>query len=613
MKQFHSLWMFVVTMLVCSVLPKAQQVTSRIHLNQEGFYPQAPKLAAIEGDVPSAAFFIMSTNLADTFYRGTLKEARTSAYSPITIRLADFSSLQQTGSFVLLVPGLGHSYPFQVDHKVHSEAAAASLKGFYFQRMSMPLEKQYASKWHRSAGHADNQVYIHPSAASKERPAGTALSSMGGWYDAGDYNKYIVNSGITMGTLLSAYEDFPSYFNALTVNIPESRNTIPDILDEVLYNLRWMLTMQDPNDGGVYHKCTNANFDGMVMPGITKEPRYLVQKSTAASLDFAAVMAQASRVYRRFGKALPGLADSCSKAALAAWSWAQKNPSLVYSQKEINSKFKPAITTGEYGDRNLSDEWLWAASELFATTKERAFFDTVAFHLKRPTILPSWASVGQLGYYTFLRLRNQLPLYTKPIVQAMQDSVLAMADQFLAGMQRNAFYVVIGQTARDFVWGSNSVACNQGIVLINAFQLTKNKKYVDAALQNVDYILGRNATGYSFLTGIGSKPAMHPHHRQSEADGVTEPVPGLLAGGPNPGRQDSCAYTFTDPERAYTDIACSYASNEIAINWNAPAVYLLHSIEALQYQLAYANAKGSRKSISHTNKRSQIAIAATFH
>ena len=143
----------------------------------------------------------------------------------------------------------------------------------------------------------------------------------------------------------------------------------------------------------------------------------------------------------------------------------------------------------------------------------------------------------------------------------------------------------MGQSRRDFNWGSNSNAANQGIVLINAFLLTKNKKYLTYALTNVDYLFGRNATGYSFLTGYGSRSTMHPHHRQSVADGVTEPVPGLLAGGPNPGQQDKCKYEFNEPETSYVDIECAYASNEIAINWNAPLVYLLHAVEALSKNL----------------------------
>src|SRR5690606_3437923 len=154
--------------------------------------------------------------------------------------------------------------------------------------------------------------YIHASAASASRPEGTELGSARGWYDAGDYNKYIVNSGITMGTMLSLYEDFPEYFaHNKDINIPESGDEAPDLRDEIAWNLRWMLTMQDPEDGGVYHKLTTANFEGMVMPHNATNKRYFVQKGTAASRDFAAVMAQASRAYGKYEEQFPGLADSC--------------------------------------------------------------------------------------------------------------------------------------------------------------------------------------------------------------------------------------------------------------------------------------------------------------
>ena len=91
-----------------------------------------------------------------------------------------------------------------------------------------------------------------------------------------------------------------------------------------------------------------------------------------------------------------------------------------------------------------------------------------------------------------------------------------------------------------------------------------------------------------FVTGIGTNSTMHPHHRQSVADNITDPVPGLLAGGPNPGKQDKCIYDFNEPETTYADIDCSYASNEIAINWNAPLVYVANAIEALQFEVGYS-------------------------
>jgi len=203
-------------------------------------------------------------------------------------------------------------------------------------------------------------------------------------------------------------------------------------------------------------------------------------------------------------------------------------------------------------------------------------------------VLPSWGNVRMLGFYTLVRNEKTLPAGTKADVQRIKERLIQFADGYLLHIKENAFQTVMGQSRRDFNWGSNSNAANQGIALINAWLITKDKRYADAALTNLDYILGRNATGYCFVTGIGTRSTLHPHHRPSVADGIAEPVPGLLAGGPNPGMQDKCHYDFTEPETAYADIDCAYASNEIAINWNAPLVYLANAMEALQYELKYS-------------------------
>ena len=381
-----------VSSLFAQVAPKA------IQLNQSGFYVNAPKVAVLTTASTAENFYIVSSNLKDTVYRGVLSAAISSKNSSVTTHIAEFSVFNKAGNYVVAVPGAGNSFSFKISDNINRAVGIAVLKGYYFQRVSMALAPAFAGKWKRPAGHPDTSVLIHPSAASPLRPAGTVISTPGGWYDAGDYNKYIVNSGISMGTMLSAYEDFPTYFGGLKTNIPESNNGVPDILDELVYNLRWMITMQDPFDGGVYNKCTNAAFDGMVMPGVTKAPRYVVQKGTAATLDFAAVLAQSYRVLKGFNQQLPGLADSCLAAALQAWQWAQKNPAVHYDQNINNKLYQPPVTTGGYGDGNFSDEFFWAASELYATTKDRQYLPEVQRGLETQVRLPAWANVNLLGF-----------------------------------------------------------------------------------------------------------------------------------------------------------------------------------------------------------------------
>ena len=558
-----------------------------IQLNQLGFYPNAPKVAVLTAPSNVNTFYVLSQNLKDTLFTGKVGAEKQSAYSSMKTCILDFSGLKKNGQYILKV-GSVQSYPFTISNNANKKAAIASLKGYYFQRSSIPLEEKYAGQWTRTGFHPDNKVQVHASAASKERPEGFVISSVGGWYDAGDYNKYIVNSGISNGTLFSAYEDFPAYFEKLKTQIPESNNGIPDLLNESIYNLRWMLTMQDPNDGGVYHKGTNAVFDGMVMPGVTKEIRYVVQKSTAASLDFAAVTAQASRILKSFEKHFPGLADSCLQASKKAWNWSLANPNKLYEQDKMNQIFKPAVTTGSYGDNNVTDEWVWASAELYVTTKEKEYATSFEkYNANYKATLPSWNNVGMLGYYSLLHFSNSITAFSSIEIDQLKSTVINIANQYIGKVDANAFQTVMGQSARDFNWGSNSNAANQGILLVKAYLISGDKKYINYALSNVDYILGRNATGYCFVTGLGSKPSMNPHHRQSISDGIEAPVPGLLVGGPNPGMQDKCTYQFKEPETCYLDQSCSYASNEIAINWNAPLVYLANAIEALKYKAGY--------------------------
>lgn len=558
--------------------------SSTIHLNQIGFYPSAPKIAVIAPSTSNDRFFVLDLAKGDTVFRGKLSTPRPNPLSGKSSQIADFSSLQKTGKYQLSLADGGHSPAFVIATTVHQDLARGVLKSYYFQRMSTALPAAYAGAWARSFGHPDDKVLVHPSAASAARPAEFEISAPGGWYDAGDYNKYVVNSGITTSTLLSLYEDFPQYCQKLNTNIPESQNQLPDLLDEILWNLRWMLKMQDPNDGGVYHKLTNPRFDSMnIMPHQATKPRYVVKKTTTAALNLAAVAAQAARVLRPFQNQLPGLADSCLQVARKAWDWSIQNPNVLYQQNELNKSFDPDVVTGAYDDRSAADEWLWAATELFLSTGEQQYLSRIEF--KQALRVPSWNQVATLAALALTRNAKGIPAKGRKPAKLAIQKLQKLADSLLMGLDQRPYHTVMGKSASDFVWGSSAVAANQALVLLQVYRLNKKTAYLQGALHNLDYLLGRNATGYCFVTGFGHKYPRHIHHRLSEADGVEEPVPGLLSGGPNPGKQDKCpGYPSDAPDECFIDDACSYASNEIAINWNAPMVYLAVAIEALAQQ-----------------------------
>lgn len=558
------IWSSVVLLVGVWGMELAAQKTRALDLqsvrfNSMGFYSKGPKVVVVAGD--AGEFSILHSTTRRVLHRGKFLPAQHWDLSAESVRLGDFSKWQKPGNYLLKISGLAEPIPFTIAARPHEELAVGLLRSYYFQRASTNLSEELAGVWHRPAGHPDDSVIVHESAVSPGRPAGTIISSPKGWYDAGDYNKYIVNSGISTWTLMSLAVAQPEWVKSTNLRIPESGGVLPDLLAEVRWNLDWMLTMQDPGDGGVYHKLTNLNFDGMkVMPHEARTPRFVVQKSTTAAFDFAAVMAKASRVYRPWQ---PAFADSCLAAARRAYAWGMQNPNVPYVQP-------PDVKTGQYGDSNLEDERLWAAAELFVSTGDSAFLREARSGKVYKTV-PYWQMVGPLGLITLARHGDTLA----------RQAVLEVADTLLSVMSTNPYR--ISMRKGDFVWGSNAVASNQGMMLAVAHELTGNEAYLKGVVNQVDYLLGRNPFARSFVTGFGRNPPRFPHHRQSEADDVDAPVPGLVAGGSNPSRQDSSycpKYTRLEVALSWIDETCSYASNEVAINWNAPAGYITAYLDA---------------------------------
>lgn len=562
--------------LLTAVTMPASSVKNPIKVNQVGYLTHESKIATIEPEAKTKSFLIRDQE-GKTVWRTKRASTKKSPFSSKIRQEIDFSSITKPGRYTLVAGR--HQQSFIISNDPYTEALKASIKGYYYQRSGESLERKYAGEYARPATHLDTHVMVHPSAATPKRPAGTIISSPKGWYDAGDYNKYIVNSGFTLGLILQSYQLHQDRFNALNLQIPESDNKIPDTLDEMMYNLEWMLTMQDPTDGGVYHKLTTPNFEGFVMPEDCKQQRYVVQKTTTAALDFAATMALAARIYQRF----PEFKDFCQQAREAAeraYAWAVKHPTVYYDQDGNNKKFSPAIHTGGYGDNHTEDEFFWAATELYLTTSETSYLEQAKQFVPDEFSIPSWGNVAGLGIFQWV---NQELLGTpdagKLPMEVLKESLKEKCDESIKELPTSSFHSIFGNSAKDFHWGSNAESClGRGIAQMYEYALTKDSKYRQAALSTLDYFFGRNATGYCYLTGFGTQRVMNIHHRISAADNIKEPVPGLVAGGANKGQEDAefvPAYTSKIPDESYQDHVGSYASNEIAINWNAYLVSLL--------------------------------------
>ena len=552
-----------------------------IRINQVGFAPHQEKTATIDVDALDAkpSEVVILNAAGDTVWTGVASATMVNPVSGKFRQIVDFSELIAVGNYQIIL-NTQNTQNFQIADHPYRALTRSALRAFYYQRASMPIEEPYAEGYARPAGHPDDRVIVHASAATDERPEGTIISCPGGWYDAGDYNKYIVNSGYTMGVWLMAYEMNKAYFDTLNLNIPESGAGMPDMLAEAMYNIRWMMTMQD-TDGGVYHKLTTPNFEKFIRPDQCKQPRYVVLKTTAATLDFAATMALAARVYAPYD---PEFCAQAKEAAELAYAWALEHPDIYYDQPALNEQFQPEITTGAYDDFDVLDEFYWATTELYLLTKDEAFKSQITNYQSQITqFTPSvWGNVAELAMIDLL-MHSESSDYSD-YSETIKNHLSPYLDEAETVSVHRSPY---GNREEDFFWGCNSEGCCwRGIECLYAYRWTGDEKYRINAERCLNNILGQNATGYCYVTGFGTKPTSHPHHRLSYSH-PKGTHPGFLAGGPNRMRQDTETDGVKYPknvsaDESYLDEQPSYASNEVTINWNVTLFALTAGIDALR-------------------------------
>jgi endoglucanase len=265
-------------------------------------------------------------------------------------------------------------------------------------------------------------------------------------------------------------------------------------------------------------------------------------------------------------------AARCLSAARKAWTWIELHPNVAFRNP-------PGIQTGEYGDKDCSDERLWAAAELWRATGEHAYNSYFIDNYGKFCPIPSagnamgWNAEAVMGFWAYALDKRS---GTDPkVVADIRQMTLAASREIVERTHNNPYHVSL--TTRDYEWGSNDVAAHYGMLLLIANSFAANRTFVETALDNLHYLLGRNTFSLSWVTQVGSNPVRHPHHRPSGSDHNPEPWPGLLSGGPNAERQDRVLARLPSlpPAKVYVDDQDSYAGNEVAINWQASLVFLL--------------------------------------
>ena len=594
-------------------------------VNQIGYLPDSSKIAVYKTSSTTAQTWQLTQN-GNTVASGFTVPQGVDAASGDNLHKIDFSSATVDGANLVLKVGADSSYPFQISTTALVRPFYDALKYFYHNRSGIAIETSFTgggtyasdSKWARPAGHLN----IGANKGDMNVPCWTGtcnytLNVTKGWYDAGDHGKYVVNGGISVWTLLNMYER-GLYSNkdlstvgafklstALvdeTLKIPESGNGISDLLDEARWQLEFLMSMQVPagqtKAGMVHHKVHDVGWTGLPLaPHEDGQQRALVPPSTAATLNVAATAAQCARIWKDIDASF---AATCLTVAERAWTAAQANPADIYSGGYDNGG-------GGYGDKTVTDDFYWAAAELYITTGNSKYLSTLTNYTITRTDF-NWADTELPGLMSLALVPTT---HTTSLRSAAQQKIISIADIHLATQNASGYLAPLSE--KEFYWGSNSVITNKLMLVGLAYDFSGDGNYAEGVVKGLDYLLGRNTLSTSFVTGTGTKAVTQPHHRfWAGALNSSYPwaPPGAMSGGPNAGLEDEvsagrlsgCA---TKPATCWIDSIDAWSTNEITINWNAPYAWLLG------FASEYAGGTTQTNSSSSVSSRSSIAPSST--
>lgn len=514
-----------------------------LSVNSIGYFPDQEKRATFS--VPCDEFHVVRVNDKEIVFRGKANEPFENKDTSETVYIADFSSLTESGEYQLTTPDGGSSAVFTIGDDIYREPFRTVMKGMYLWRCGTAV-----SGTHNGNTFAHAACHLEDAYLDYVGQEGVKHEATGGWHDAGDYNKYIVNAGVTVGCMYLAWEHF-SALRDIQLDLPgdEANNRLPDFLDEMKWEMDWVLKMQAP-DGSVYHKLSTTNFGGFIMPEAEKEKRFITPYSTAATADFVAMTAMTARIFKDYDSEY---AMQCLDAAEKSFAFLKANPDNQRANLE-------GFRTGAYQTRD-NDDRLWAAAELWQTTGNPEYLNDFETMAKAEENLIDvnwdWGNVKNLGMFTYLLSKRDGR--NAELVSSLQKALMENADSIVQTSREHGYERPLGDR---YYWGCNGTVARQCLNLSVAYQLSPKPEYQTISLAALGHLFGRNYYNRSFVTGLGHLPPMNPHSRRSGGDNIVDPWTGYLVGGGHNGT-------------GWVDEEESYQTNEIAINWNGALVYAL--------------------------------------
>ena len=550
----------------CSLLVHAQSFSPYIVVDQFGYLPEANKVAVIrdpqtgfdatDAFTPTIAnYALINATTSAAVFTGSLtpwNAGATDVSSGDKAWWFDFTSYTTPGKYYVKDVTLNvRSAEFVIADTVYKSVLKAAMRMLYYQRSSFAKATPYAGAgWTDAASHTgplqDKNARLYNNLV-----LATEKDLHGGWYDAGDLNKYTSWTASYVITLLTAYQENPTVFTD-DFNIPESGNGVPDILDEVKWGIDHLLRMQQ-SDGSCLSVLSS---DGGSPPSAaTKQSKY-GPATTNATLKCAEAFALASKVYKNFSTPLYGTyATTLQTKAIAAWTWADANPSVTFiNNSSSNGSQGVAAGNQETDDLGRKTSKLGAALYLYDLTGQSVY---LTYFESNYTAMPLVAWGNYVSQY-FLESQSLMLYYLSlPGINATIATNIRTRTLTAVNKAGDFASALTNQTdpyrsfIKDYNWGSNQYKSNYGNLFweLNAHDIdnaSKNELYVKASEEYLHYIHGVNPLQLVYLTNMasyGAEKSVNEMYHTWFGDGSTKwdrvgtstygPPPGYLVGGAN--------------------------------------------------------------------------------
>lgn len=554
-------------------------LSSSIKINQVGYSPTGTKIAYIgnylgdadEMTVTATTAYVVNVSNNQNVFSGNLVKAsqpdnlgKDGIFSGEEVWTLNFSSFQIPGQYYIYVPGVGRSYNFRIANDVYNDVFYKAARSLMYQRSDINLDNSVAGIWARSAEPVNGPDgkprvgYIHNSIKemsplmwdeTTEAP-GAYRDMSGGWYDAADYSHYVKTAYRSLNYLLTMFEIAPQNFKDGQLNLPgnESRNGVPDYLDNVKWEADWLAKMIPAN--GCVPAILAYDHWPRTMPAQETGKMWAITKSTETTAGTAGALAQASRLLAPY---LPEVAANYKAKALLAYSCLEKFPtqypvipSAGDSGKYCNPTGSPALGIPSLGSNGCYYGYNQQASEdlnarIMAAIEMYRLIGDSKYNETFKTLLPLkdvWGWVGNSYYIDSINMVQAYSYYLEPKADSawkkmIKDRIISIANVY--NNQTNAWrYAMVLKSLSNIGFGTfTSATYSYNYIL--AYLVSGDSQYLNKAKLALDPALGANPLSQSFMTGVGSKLVKEPISNLSEYDGIVEPVPGYTIFGPGHG------------------------------------------------------------------------------